>query len=342
MNKEDFGKFIKELRINKGYTQKELAEKLFLDVSTISKWERGVSFPDITLIPNICNILEVDEHELIKCSSDLNSKRLKEEGLKFIKIKNKIFYTVTFLYVLALIICFIVNLSVNHKLSWFFIVFFSILCAFTFFPGVSRFIKKDKLITYILSTFLSLSLLFIVCSFYSKTNWFLIAISSMLLGYFLIFYPIIYFKKIVYLNENYLDNKRFFMITYSIMLLILTIVLLLIINLYKSININTTLITTIYCFSILIVYGLVSLIKCNKYFKLGIDLILSGVYLIGLDKLLNNFYGENGIDYYSINFSDWKNCINANVAFIILMTLVILGIVFIIFGFKKRKNNLPS
>ena len=61
------------------------------------------------------------------------------------------------------------------------------------------------------------------------------------------------------------------MITYSIMLLILTIVLLLIINLYKSININTTLITTIYCFSILIVYGLVSLIKCNKYFKIGID-----------------------------------------------------------------------
>ena len=83
MNKESFGSFIKELRQNKKYTQQELADLLYLDVSSVSKWERGVSYPDITLIPKICEILEVDEHELIKSSRDLEYQRIKEEGLKF-------------------------------------------------------------------------------------------------------------------------------------------------------------------------------------------------------------------------------------------------------------------
>ena len=47
MEKKKFGQFIKENRIKKGYTQKELADLLFVDVTAVSKWERGVSYPDI-------------------------------------------------------------------------------------------------------------------------------------------------------------------------------------------------------------------------------------------------------------------------------------------------------
>lgn len=39
IDKEKFGEFIAELRKEKGYTQKELADKLFLSNKTISKWE---------------------------------------------------------------------------------------------------------------------------------------------------------------------------------------------------------------------------------------------------------------------------------------------------------------
>lgn len=46
-------------------TQKELAEKLFLSESAISKWEKGKSYPDITMIPDICSVLGISEHELI-------------------------------------------------------------------------------------------------------------------------------------------------------------------------------------------------------------------------------------------------------------------------------------
>lgn len=43
IDKKKFGAFVSELRRENGYTQKELAEKLFISDKAISKWETGVS-----------------------------------------------------------------------------------------------------------------------------------------------------------------------------------------------------------------------------------------------------------------------------------------------------------
>ena len=43
IDNQKFGGFVAPLRKEKGYTQKELAEKLFLSNKAISEWERGVS-----------------------------------------------------------------------------------------------------------------------------------------------------------------------------------------------------------------------------------------------------------------------------------------------------------
>ena len=43
IDKVQFGAFLLELRKEKGYTQKQLAEKLFVSDKAVSKWERGVS-----------------------------------------------------------------------------------------------------------------------------------------------------------------------------------------------------------------------------------------------------------------------------------------------------------
>lgn len=59
------GKFIALIRKEKGLTQRELAEKLNLSEKTISKWERGVCFPDISLILPLCKCLEIDANELM-------------------------------------------------------------------------------------------------------------------------------------------------------------------------------------------------------------------------------------------------------------------------------------
>lgn len=50
LNNEKFGNFIKTLRNEKKLTQKELGEKLNITDKVISKWERGLSFPDIEML----------------------------------------------------------------------------------------------------------------------------------------------------------------------------------------------------------------------------------------------------------------------------------------------------
>lgn len=67
IDKKDFGCFIAELRKERELTQKELAEKLFVSDKAVSKWECGLSMPDITLLVPISKILDVTVTELLEC-----------------------------------------------------------------------------------------------------------------------------------------------------------------------------------------------------------------------------------------------------------------------------------
>lgn len=59
------GKKISSLRKEKNFTQKELAEKLHVSDKAVSKWERGLNYPDLTLLPEIANILETSVTDLL-------------------------------------------------------------------------------------------------------------------------------------------------------------------------------------------------------------------------------------------------------------------------------------
>lgn len=73
MNNVKTGNLIKQLRKEKGLTQKDLAEQLGITDKAISKWERGLSSPDIALLEELSQILDITVLELIK------GKRLKKE-----------------------------------------------------------------------------------------------------------------------------------------------------------------------------------------------------------------------------------------------------------------------
>lgn len=66
IDKQKFGTFVAALRKEKGYTQKELADMLFISNKAISKWETGVSIPDITLLIPLSEALDVSVTELLK------------------------------------------------------------------------------------------------------------------------------------------------------------------------------------------------------------------------------------------------------------------------------------
>lgn len=67
IDKQRFGKFVAELRKEKGVTQKELAKELFISDKAISKWETGVSIPDTALLVPLANLLGVSVTELLMC-----------------------------------------------------------------------------------------------------------------------------------------------------------------------------------------------------------------------------------------------------------------------------------
>lgn len=62
----NIGDFIKELRKEKNLTQKELGSLLDIDDRTISKWERGVYLPDITILISLSKALGVTVDELLE------------------------------------------------------------------------------------------------------------------------------------------------------------------------------------------------------------------------------------------------------------------------------------
>ena len=76
MDQIRIGKFIADERKRKGYTQKQLSEKLEISDKTISKWERGNGFPEVSLLLPLCNELEITVNEL------LSGERVSEEDYR--------------------------------------------------------------------------------------------------------------------------------------------------------------------------------------------------------------------------------------------------------------------
>jgi len=82
MNQEKIGRFIAECRKNEKMTQKELAEKLGVTDKSVSKWERGICMPDISLFTDLCNILKITLNDLFA------GEKIKEEIFKQVADNN--------------------------------------------------------------------------------------------------------------------------------------------------------------------------------------------------------------------------------------------------------------
>ena len=65
MNQEKIGAFISMLRKEKGYTQKDVANRLDLSEKTISKWECGKGLPEVGYMEPLCSLLGISVNELL-------------------------------------------------------------------------------------------------------------------------------------------------------------------------------------------------------------------------------------------------------------------------------------
>ncbi len=276
-----FGSFIKEKRQEKNYSQKDLAELLFITESAVSKWERGITYPDITLIHDICRVLDITEHELIESTNDVNYRKMKKDAHKFNKLKKILFWIMNISYILGILVCFIVNIACFHTLSWFFIVLSSILVAYSFCPTLTWIYPKYKLVIFSITTYVSLVILFLTCSIYFSNYWFMIASISVLLGYFIVLFPIMFKKQKGYLEiDKYKFLSKFFLLIYSGGIFIITLLLLVSIYCYTKFNLLMGILILLTVFIIPIFLGLLKGFNVKNNIILIIILIIITLIII--------------------------------------------------------------
>ena len=79
MDLEKIGKYIAGKRKDAGLTQRELAEKLGVSDKSVSKWERGVCLPDVSLYISLCSLLGISINEFI-AGEDIGEEEIKEKA----------------------------------------------------------------------------------------------------------------------------------------------------------------------------------------------------------------------------------------------------------------------
>lgn len=65
MDQARIGRFLQELRKEKGLTQEQLAENLYVARRTVSRWETGSNMPDLDVLVQLADLYDVDLRELL-------------------------------------------------------------------------------------------------------------------------------------------------------------------------------------------------------------------------------------------------------------------------------------
>lgn len=130
-SKSAFGRFVHSKRHQAGLTQRELAELLYVTESAVSKWERGLSYPDISLVVPLAAALGVSEGELINASDDHLARAVETQAKSYRRWRGTIQWATNVAYALALLTSLVVNLSVQHTISWSGVVIAAVAASFS-------------------------------------------------------------------------------------------------------------------------------------------------------------------------------------------------------------------
>lgn len=344
-----FGEFLKLKRQEKNLTQKQLAKKLFVSESTVSKWEKNAANPDISMLPKLCELLGVSEHELITASVD---KKAREEKIQAKKWRTLSFTWSLFFYIaygVALLPCFICNLAIDKTLSWFWIVLCSLILSFTF-TNLPKLIKNYKLILLPLSSFLALCLLLGTCCIYTNGSWFFIASFPVFLGLAIVFVPIYIAKYPVFSKVKRYND----FVSVGIDFILINL-LLIIVNSYTRINgvapwyFNTALPIVSIVYLIINLLMCVRFLRINKLLKTSFVLFFTMIitYLIPpLIKVKNTALQRelNDFNIFRADLSTWlvDKTLENNIHLLIFLTTITIAIAFLVFGLIKQLKNKRS
>ena len=191
--KKTFGAYILQRRKELGMTQKGFAEKLFVTESAVSKWERGLSYPDITLLGTICEVLGVTEHELLTGSEDTRQRSAERLAGKYLRLLCRRRRAQYALYGLILLGCLIGSLASGNA-AVIFIALPSVMMAasLTLLPVLATehpVFGRCRVALAIGGFTASLELLLLIVGVLGREQWLPTAMIAVLFGMTLVFLP---------------------------------------------------------------------------------------------------------------------------------------------------------
>lgn len=186
-DKKSFGAYILQRRRELGMTQKRFAEQLYVTESAVSKWERGLSYPDITLLKSICSVLQISEYELLNGTEDTQRRASERLAEKYLRLTRRYRAAQYILYGAILLGCLVGNLAGAGRLDWFFIALAACMTAasITLLPALAPRVPKLESLRWPVaagSFCISLELMLLsVCAF-AGGRWFPVAGTATLFG----------------------------------------------------------------------------------------------------------------------------------------------------------------
>lgn len=115
MEQDKIGKLIAEVRKDRGLTQDDVARRLGITSQSVSKWERGVNSPDVFLLLDLCEILEISVDELLNGERKTLKDNVKKEKclIKCIdnKSNNRFKKSIAILAIVSIILIFVIGIN---------------------------------------------------------------------------------------------------------------------------------------------------------------------------------------------------------------------------------------
>lgn len=333
-DKITLGKFIQSKRKELGLSQKDLAKELYVTESAVSKWERGVSYPDITMISGLCRVLGISEHELCTASED-NQQREAEFMARSYKSFVRGYTIITGIgYLAAIIPSFIYNVA-HDGIGWFMVLITSLMLTFSFI-NVPVLVKKNRALWTLGSATVSLMLLYAAGCVYSHGDWFVMAVLGTLLGEAVVFLPFVLRSDVF---EKYAGNCKGFICMAADSVLTFACVIYGTLKNGDVADLRDGMVATVACVALVwAVFLIIRYLKVNGFFKGALCFAASAVWVAVMTVLSNAWNGMELSDIISLKGAD-NNRYDVIVCICLIGVAAVLAIAGAVFKFARKRSQ---
>jgi transcriptional regulator with XRE-family HTH domain len=327
-----FGQFVATKRRGTGLTQKELASRLHVTESAVSKWERGVSYPDISMVTSLCEALGVTEHELLAASEDYQTHVTEREALTYRRWRGAVLWTFLIGYATALLTCFIVNLAVDHTLSWFFIVLAAVVTAFCLTTLPLLLTERRAWATLAAFTLALVGLIAVCWAQTGGGDWLVVTVVALLFGLLVVFLPVV--LAAAHLPEPW--NRHRTLACFAADTAALFILLFVAVGLHGSFADFRQITLPFALFGLVGAWALMLVIRylpLNAWFKVAVCAVIVGAYQLIGGPVGAHIVDDEPFAWPVPHLNTWTDAtINDNVTWIIVAACASAALVFALVG----------